>query len=94
MTYEQQLQQLENVIQQLENGELTLEQSLAAYEQGITLIRSCQKQLDSAEQRIRQLSHDENGHETLEPFRDEDLPAASGQATSAGDDNNQTNLSL
>lgn len=72
MTYEQQLAQLENLIQQLENAELTLEASLTAYEQGVALIRDCQKKLEHAEQRIRQLSHDKNGHEVLVPFNTED----------------------
>lgn len=70
MTYEQQLQQLETLIKQLENGDLSLDQALAAYEQGITLIRACQQQLEQAEQRIQLLAHDANGEETLIPFTD------------------------
>ena len=70
MTYEQQLQQLETLIKQLENGDLSLDQALAAYEQGITLIRACQQQLEHAEQRIRLLAQDDNGEETLIPFTD------------------------
>ena len=49
MTYEQQLQQLETLIKQLENGDLSLDQTLAAYEQGVALIRACQQQLEQAE---------------------------------------------
>jgi len=70
MTYEQQLQQLETLIKQLENGDLSLDQALAAYEQGITLIRACQQQLEQAEQRIQLLAQDDNGEETLIPFTD------------------------
>ena len=70
MTYEQQLQQLETLIKQLENGDLSLDQALAAYEQGVALIRACQQQLENAEQRIRLLSRAENGEETLIPFTD------------------------
>ena len=68
MTYEQQLQQLEALIKQLENGELSLDQALAAYEQGVALIRACQQQLEQAEQRIQRLARDANGEETLVPF--------------------------
>lgn len=68
MTYEQQLQQLEALIKQLENGELSLDQALAAYEQGVALIRACQLQLEQAEQRIQRLARDANGEETLVPF--------------------------
>ena len=70
MTYEQQLQQLETLIKQLENGDLSLDQALAAYEQGINLIRACQQQLEQAEQRIQLLAHGANGEETLIPFTD------------------------
>ena len=70
MTYEQQLQQLETLIKQLENGDLSLDQTLAAYEQGVALIRACQQQLEQAEQRIQLLAHDGNGEETLVPFVD------------------------
>ena len=70
MTYEQQLQQLETLIKQLENGDLSLDQTLAAYEQGIALIRACQQQLEHAEQRIRLLTQDDSGAETLIPFAD------------------------
>ena len=68
MTYEQQLQQLETLIKQLENGDLSLDQTLAAYEQGVALIRACQQQLEQAEQRIQLLAHDANGEETLVPL--------------------------
>ena len=68
MTYEQQLQQLEALIKQLENSELSLDQALAAYEQGVALIRACQQQLEQAEQRIQRLARDANGEETLVPF--------------------------
>lgn len=70
MTYEQQLQQLETLIKQLENGDLSLDQTLAAYEQGVALIRACQQQLEQAEQRIQLLAHGANGEETLIPFTD------------------------
>ena len=70
MTYEQQLQQLETLIKQLENGDLSLDQALAAYEQGVALIRACQQQLEQAEQRIQLLVYDGNGEETLIPFTD------------------------
>ena len=80
MTYEQQLQQLETLIKQLENGDLSLDQALAAYEQGITLIRACQQQLEQAEQRIQLLAHGANGEETFIPFTD---PADDTQPSSS-----------
>jgi exodeoxyribonuclease VII small subunit len=54
--FETSLQALETIVDQLERGDLTLEASLAAFEQGIRLSRGCQQALDSAEQRIRILT--------------------------------------
>ena len=55
-TFEQALTDLEGVVDALEKGEMTLEESLAAFERGIGLTRICQQALDSAEQRVRILT--------------------------------------
>ncbi|MGI9345134.1 MAG: exodeoxyribonuclease VII small subunit [Gammaproteobacteria bacterium] len=54
--FEQALVQLEQLVRQLEAGDLSLEQSLKCYEQGVHLIASCEKVLEQAEQRIAVLS--------------------------------------
>ena len=55
-SFEDSLTELESLVDTLERGELTLEQSLAAFERGIKLTRSCQKALDTAEQKVRILT--------------------------------------
>ncbi|NCA68710.1 MAG: exodeoxyribonuclease VII small subunit [Sphingobacteriia bacterium] len=55
-SFEQALAELEAVVDILENGELSLEESLAAFERGIGLTRTCQHALDAAEQRVRILT--------------------------------------
>ena len=50
--FEAALQTLENLVEQMERGELSLEQSLQCFEQGIRLTRECQKALAEAEQRV------------------------------------------
>ncbi|AXI84006.1 exodeoxyribonuclease VII small subunit [Xylella taiwanensis] len=65
--FEQSLQELEQLVQKMETGELSLEQSLGAYERGIGLYRECQQALEQAELRVRLLSdpmHPDDG----EPF--------------------------
>ena len=62
--FERAMQELEALVDQLEQGELTLEQSLAAFERGIGLTRACQQALDTAEQRVRILTE---RSETTEP---------------------------
>jgi len=53
--FEKSLQQLETIVQQMENGELSLEDSLQQFEQGIKLAKSCQNALSSAELKVSQL---------------------------------------
>jgi len=52
INFENSLRHLENLVQQLEQGDLSLEESLKAFESGIKLTRECSKQLDEAEQKV------------------------------------------
>mgnify|MGYP000666345252 FL=1 len=54
-TFESQLQELNQIIEQMEQDDVGLEQSLKLYEKGVKLTRSCQKIIESAEQKIQQL---------------------------------------
>lgn len=53
--FEQSLEKLEAIVSQMEQGSLTLEQSLSAFEEGVTLTRNCQESLREAEQRVSKL---------------------------------------
>ncbi len=53
--FETALAQLESLVVQMEGGALPLDQSLAAYQQGVELARICQRLLDSAEQQVKVL---------------------------------------
>lgn len=53
--FEESLAQLEKLVQQMEGGDLSLEDSLKTFEQGIKLTRECQKALQDAEQRVKVL---------------------------------------
>lgn len=55
LSYEEAYQRLEEVIAQLESGELSLEQSVALYEQGQKLSAYCQNLLEKAELKIQQI---------------------------------------
>jgi exodeoxyribonuclease VII small subunit len=65
-TFEQALQQLEQIVQKLEKGELPLEESLALYEDGIRLSRLCHGKLEEAEGRIETLLKDARGEPALD----------------------------
>jgi exodeoxyribonuclease VII small subunit len=53
--FEKALENLEEIVSSMENGELTLEDSLKAFEKGIKLTRECQGALRDAEQKVRVL---------------------------------------
>lgn len=53
LDFEQSLADLQSLVERLENGELSLEDSLAAFEQGIRLTRDCQSALAQAEQKVQ-----------------------------------------
>lgn len=57
LTFEQAYAELEAVVRQLETSDLTLEASLALYEQGQHLAARCQALLEQAELRVQQLSY-------------------------------------
>ena len=54
--FEHALDELEALVQRLEGGDLSLEESLGAYERGVALYRQCQGALEQAELRIRLLA--------------------------------------
>lgn len=65
--FEQSLDALEQLVEQMERGDMSLEDSLAAYERGVGLYRKCQTALEQAELRVRLLS-DPQEPASAEPF--------------------------
>jgi exodeoxyribonuclease VII small subunit len=65
-TFELALKQLEEIVQRLEKGELTLEESLKLYEEGIRLSRFCHAKLEEAEGKIEMLVKNARGEPVLD----------------------------
>lgn len=59
--FEGALSRLETLVGELEGGELSLEDSLRTFEEGVRLVRLCSERLKSAELRIRQLEEGTDG---------------------------------
>ncbi|MFA7552609.1 MAG: exodeoxyribonuclease VII small subunit [Spongiibacteraceae bacterium] len=72
LDFEEALDQLEELVEDMENGDLSLEQSLKAFEQGIKLTRECQSALTLAEQKV-QILIEENGKLKTVEFDDAEL---------------------
>ena len=66
--FEKSLDELEKLVHDLEQGELSLEQSLTAFERGVKLTRECQQALKTAEQRGEQLVENSDGTLETRPF--------------------------
>tara|TARA_A100001234_G_scaffold221550_1_gene238327 strand:- start:5188 stop:5403 length:216 start_codon:yes stop_codon:yes gene_type:complete len=57
--FEDSIKELEKIVKVLENGEPSLDESLKKFEDGISLIKVCQKELESAENKIKELTEDD-----------------------------------
>jgi exodeoxyribonuclease VII small subunit len=57
--FEEALEKLEDIVRRMEAGEMTLEESLRAFEEGIKLSRLCAKKLDEADRRVELLLREE-----------------------------------
>ncbi|MEJ2214544.1 MAG: exodeoxyribonuclease VII small subunit [Gammaproteobacteria bacterium] len=67
LSFEESMTALETLVETMEKGELSLDESLNAFEEGIKLTRSCQKSLQEAEQKVEILMKNTADAE-LEPF--------------------------
>jgi len=68
--FEAALAELETIVRDLETGKVTLEQSIAAYERGMTLKNHCESKLRDAQMKIDKIVVGANGTITTAPFDD------------------------
>jgi exodeoxyribonuclease VII small subunit len=73
--FEDAMKELEEIVKRLESGDLSLEESLKIFEEGIALSTYCFKKLEEAEKKISILIDDE-GSVRQEPFQAEDIEDA------------------
>ncbi len=55
VNFEASLQKLKKIIEKLEGGDVSLEESVKSFEEGIGLVKECQKQLSQAELKVKKL---------------------------------------
>ena len=72
--FEDALENLAELVEAMEEGELSLEESLKAFEQGIKLTRECQVALENAEQKVQMLVNSDDIPEA-EPFEEDENEA-------------------
>lgn len=70
--FETSLKKLEEIVRRLESGELSLEESLKAFEEGVKHAGFCASRLNEAEQRVELLLKRKDGSFVREEFRPDD----------------------
>ncbi|MCX5685859.1 MAG: exodeoxyribonuclease VII small subunit [Candidatus Omnitrophica bacterium] len=68
MKFEDGLKKLEKIVKDLEDGNLSLDDSLEKYEEGIRLSKMCAKKLEAAKKKVEILLKSEDGSVELKPF--------------------------
>ena len=69
--FEKSLEELEKLVEKMEDGNVSLEESLAYFERGIELTRTCQKALADAEQKVKILLEKDGDHRLEDFTKDE-----------------------
>lgn len=67
-TFENAIKRLESIVQDLEGGDLTLDEALKKFQEGIKLSKFCSNKLDETEKKVSILLKDEKGNVRAEPF--------------------------
>ncbi len=73
--FERSLGRLEEVVKRLESADLSLDEAMKLFEEGVTLSRECQKQLEEAEGRIEILLKKAGGKMEAQPFDADEKPS-------------------
>jgi exodeoxyribonuclease VII small subunit len=94
--FEDELKDLEGVVAQIDSGELSLEDSITAFERGVGLVRSLNQKLDEVERKVELLMRNAQGELKTTPYdpaatRAESVPGQhdGGQDNRARDDRNR-----
>lgn len=80
--FEDELKDLEGIVAQIDSGELSLEDSITAFERGVGLVRSLNQKLDEVERKVELLMRNAQGELKTTPYD----PAAAANAEGAGKD--------
>lgn len=69
-SFEESLKKLETIVEQLEKGDLSLEESLKLFEEGVSLSTACKQELEAAEGKVEMLIKQRDGSLKPAPFLD------------------------
>lgn len=67
-TFENAVKRLESIVHDLEGGDLTLDEALKKFQEGVKLSKFCSNKLDETEKKVSILLKDDEGNVRAEPF--------------------------
>lgn len=71
MSFEASMERLEQIVRAMERGDVPLEQSLALFQEGTELVKTCQKLLDEARLQVEKVMRGADDAPVMEEFADE-----------------------
>ncbi|HID28677.1 MAG TPA: exodeoxyribonuclease VII small subunit [Desulfobacterales bacterium] len=80
-TFEVAMRRLESIVHELERGDLSLDEALKKFQDGVKLSKFCSKKLDETEKKVTLLLKDEEGKVQAVPFAPEENEMGGGEAT-------------
>lgn len=72
LSFEEMLKELENIVTAMDNGQISLDEALSLYEQGISYVGKCNAELSNAENKIKVISRNTNGEIIIKEFENND----------------------
>ena len=84
--FEDQLENLETIVSQIDSGELSLEESIDAFERGVRLVRSLNRKLDEVERRVEVLMRGADGALKSVPYEGEGAAEETAETVKKDDD--------
>ena len=77
-TFEAMMGRLQSLVDKLEEGNLSLDESIRSFEEGMDLVKKCTEVLDKAEERIQKLTRDTSGKPVTSPLDGDEDEAETG----------------
>ena len=71
LSFEENMQRLEQIVRAMEKGDVPLEESLKLFQEGTELVHACGKLLDDAQLQVEKVVKGADGNPTFEEFQDE-----------------------
>jgi exodeoxyribonuclease VII small subunit len=87
--FEDELKDLEDIVDRLDAGELSLEESIAAFERGVALVRALNQKLEEVERKVEVLTKNAQGELRSTPLAGFEEGAEVGAAGEGGDDDEE-----